>query len=404
MPGRIEFLGKHTDYAGGRSLICATEQGISVTAREREDTLFRITDTLTGQSAELRLGPDLEIPRGEWVAYPATVARRLARDLGPLTTGLDLSFTSDLPQDAGLSSSGALVVAVALALADANRLQERAGWREAIPDREALAGYLGAVENGRAFGPFAADGGVGTQGGSQDHTAILCSRPGMLVQYGWIPVRFERAVPFPPGYVLAVAVSGVEAAKTREALSLYNRLAEDAAELLSVWREKSARDDPTLFAALSSAPDARQRLARSLDGHPRYQVLLARLEQFWDECNDIIPAVGGLLERGDVAGLGELVDRSQAGAERGLGNQVPETIHLQRSARMLGAVAASAFGAGFGGSVWAMVREGEVRDFLDAWSAGYRAAYPSRAESARFLTTKAGPAATGFGLEDRSRP
>ncbi len=403
MPGRIEFLGKHTDYAGGRSLICATEQGISVTARERGDALFRITDTVTGEQAELRLGPDLAIPRGEWVAYPATVARRLARDFGPLAIGLDLSFSSDLPQDAGLSSSGALVVAVALALADANRLEERAGWREAIPDREALAGYLGAVENGRAFGPFAADGGVGTQGGSQDHTAILCSRPGMLVQYGWMPVRFERAVPFPPGYVLAVAVSGVEAAKTREAMGLYNRLAEDAAELLRVWRDKSGRDDATLFAALSETLDARETLARWLDGHSRGEALLARLDQFWEECNETIPAVAGLLERGDIAGLGELVDRSQAGAERGLGNQVPETIHLQRSARRLGAVAASAFGAGFGGSVWAMVRGDGVGDFLEAWSVGYRTAYPSRAGSARFMMTKAGPAATGFGLEQSNQ-
>jgi galactokinase len=44
--------------------------------------------------------------------------------------------------------------------------------------------------------------------------------------------------------------------------------------------------------------------------------------------------------------LGVLVDRSQAMAESILRNQVPETIHLARSARELGAVAASAFGAG----------------------------------------------------------
>ena len=28
VPGRIEVLGKHTDYAGGRSLLCALERGI----------------------------------------------------------------------------------------------------------------------------------------------------------------------------------------------------------------------------------------------------------------------------------------------------------------------------------------------------------------------------------------
>lgn len=393
MPGRIEFLGKHTDYAGGRSLVCATDQGISVTARELPEPVLRISDLVSGQQAELPLRPDLEIPRGEWVAYPATVVRRFARDFGALSTGLDLGFSSDLPQDAGLSSSGALIVSVALALADANRLQERAAWRDTLPDREALAGYLGAVENGRGFGSFPADGGVGTQGGSQDHTAILCSRPGKLLQYGWIPVRFEREVPFPPGYLLAVAVSGVEAAKTREAMSLYNRLAEDAAELLRVWRERSERDDPTLFAALSSASDARARLAGWLDRHARRDDLLARLKQFSEECFEIIPAVADALERGDLGALGKLVDRSQAGAEAGLQNQVPETVHLQRSARELGAVAASAFGAGFGGSVWAMVRQDLSTVFLQNWRDGYRTAFPDHTPTARFHSTRLGAAA-----------
>ena len=394
MPGRIEFLGKHTDYAGGRSLVCATEQGISVTTRELAEPVLRINDLVSGQRAELALRPDLTIPRGEWVAYPATVVRRFARDFGTLSTGLDLAFSSDLPRDAGLSSSGALIVSVALALADANRLQERSAWRDALPDREALAGYLGAVENGRGFGPFGADGGVGTQGGSQDHTAILCSRPGKLLQYGWIPVRFEREVPFPPGHLLAVAVSGVEAAKTREAMSLYNRLAEDAAELLRVWREQSEREDPTLFAALSSASDARARLAGWLDRHPRRDDLLARLKQFSEECFEIIPAVADALARGKTIALGGLVDRSQAGAEAGLQNQVAETIHLQRSARELGAVAASAFGAGFGGSVWAMVPEPGAVEFLEDWRAGYLTAFPDHTPTARFLSTRLGAAAT----------
>jgi len=390
VPGRIEFLGKHTDYAGGRSLVCATEQGISVTARELAEPVLRISDLVSGQRAELALRPDLEIPRGEWVAYPATVVRRFARDFGALSTGLDLGFSSDLPQDAGLSSSGALIVSVALALADANLLRERAAWRDALPDREALAGYLGAVENGRGFGPFAADGGVGTQGGSQDHTAILCSHPGKLLQYGWLPVRFEREVPFPPGYLLAVAVSGVEAAKTRKAMSLYNRLAEDAAELLRVWQEYSKREDPTLFAALSSAADAWTRLAGWLDRHDRRDDLLARLKQFSEECFEIIPSVADALAHGDLAVLGGLVDRSQAGAEAGLRNQVPETIHLQRSARALGAVAASAFGAGFGGSVWAMVRQDLSTAFLQDWQDGYRTVFPAHSQSARFLMTTVG--------------
>ena len=58
------------------------------------------------------------------------------------------------------------------------------------------------------------DLGVGTLGGSQDHTAILCSRPGELRQYGFCPVRFERSVPFPAGHKLVIGVSGIAAEKT----------------------------------------------------------------------------------------------------------------------------------------------------------------------------------------------
>ena len=35
VPGRLEVLGKHTDYAGGRTLICAVPRGFAVAARPR---------------------------------------------------------------------------------------------------------------------------------------------------------------------------------------------------------------------------------------------------------------------------------------------------------------------------------------------------------------------------------
>jgi galactokinase len=399
VPGRIEFLGKHTDYAGGRSLVCATEQGFTVKARSMAEPVLRIANPAARLSAELPMHPDLPISRGDWSAYPATVVRRLARDFGPLNTGLDLSFTSDLPQDAGLSSSSALVVATALAVTDANDLTRNPRWQSAIPDRESLAGYLGAVENGRAFGPFAADGGVGTQGGSQDQTAILCSRSGQLIQVGFDPVRFERAVPFPAVYGLVVGVSGVVAAKTREALLRYNGLAETAGELLRLWRAATGRIDPSLFAALNSAPDAGNQLHRQLAGHPEQSRLEARLDQFSAECFSIIPEVGDRLARGDAAGIGPLIDRSQAGAESGLGNQIPETVHLQRSARRLGALAASAFGAGFGGSVWALVADQDLEQFQESWREEYVARFPVSGAQSSFFITRPGPPAVAWHAE-----
>jgi galactokinase len=88
------------------------------------------------------------------------------------------------------------------------------------------------------------------------------------------------------------------------------------------------------------------------------------------------------------------VDRSQALAEQALDNQVPETIALARLARANGAAAASAFGAGFGGAVWAMVPGSAAESFTAAWRAAYAQEFPSRAARSRFLLTAPGAPAS----------
>jgi galactokinase len=76
-----------------------------------------------------------------------------------------------------------------------------------------------------------------------------------------------------------------------------------------------------------------------------------------------------------------------------LRNQMPETVHLARAARVHGAVAASAFGAGFGGAVWAMVPRADADRFLAAWRADYERAFPARRSRAKWAITRpAGPA------------
>jgi galactokinase len=79
-----------------------------------------------------------------------------------------------------------------------------------------------------------------------------------------------------------------------------------------------------------------------------------------------------------------------------LGNQVPETIALAQSARELGAVAASAFGAGFGGSVYALVDTAGAEEFRHRWVKAYSAAFPNRGTDATFFVTRAEPPATSL--------
>jgi galactokinase len=72
-------------------------------------------------------------------------------------------------------------------------------------------------------------------------------------------------------------------------------------------------------------------------------------------------------ERTDARTLGELAADSQRDADLLLGNQVPATSALATSARTLGAFAASNFGAGFGGAVWALIDAGEADAFARKW-------------------------------------
>lgn len=398
VPGRIEVLGKHTDYAGGRSLLCAMERGFAMLALPRDDGRVRAIAEASGEIREIDPQSELAIGRGDWSAYVRTVSRRVRRDFPTARRGVDIAFVSDLPAASGMSSSSALVIAVFLALDAANELRSDATYRRVITSREVLANYLGAVENGRDFGAFAGGDGVGTLGGSQDQTAILCCRPGVLSRYSFCPVRAEGEIVFPADRMFVVAYSGVAAEKTSNARLRYNEASLAVVEILALWNAATAQRDASLADAVVSAAGApgeiRAVLRRSRSPGFTPQRLLDRFEQFVTESFDIIPRACEAFARGDRAAVGVEVQRSQLGVEELLGNQVPETIALVRLARALGADAASAFGAGFGGSVWALVAAEGAEQFAGEWLNAYSMEYPGPATRAELIVTRPGPGAT----------
>lgn len=420
VPGRIEVMGKHTDYAGGRSLLAAVEWGFGFVGHGDPDgDGLHIFDADQGRAMHLPLAISPGNAIRGWGLYPSTVVRRLVQDFPEATGGVSVAFASDLPPASGMSSSSALVVGTFLALVAGLELGEASRVPAAVRSiigadirtasglgtdfgmRERLATYLAAVEAGRPFhrtGGSSSPGsaelfrGVGTDGGSEDHAAILSARPGQVVQYRFLPTRFEGAAALPPGWIFAVASSGVRAEKAEGVKDVYNRLAEETRMAARIWREETGRAEPHLGAILATSPEATIRMEDILDrgGHTR---LLARFRQFATESAALVPGAGAALAAGDMEALGDLAARSQALAEEVLENQVPETSHLVASARQLGAPAASAFGAGFGGAVWALVPVGDVSSFLTAWRTGYVARFPERRRGCAFLSSGAGPAA-----------
>jgi galactokinase len=406
VPGRIEILGKHTDYAGGRSLTCAAERGFAVTYAPRADATLRIVDAHDGRRCDLPLDGSVPPQLGHWSNYPATVVRRLSRNFGALRTGADVAFHSSLPRAAGLSTSSALITAIFMALADVNALREREDFRAAVPDGCALAGYLGSIENGRAFGPLEGDGGVGTSGGSEDHTAIVLSVADALSCYRYHPVERLGQFELPPSLTLVVAASGIAAAKTGAARDRYNRAADLVAELVSLATPRGPElqiGHPTTLAdVVDSSADAvatlRGQVMATASPFPSAD-LLRRLDHFLEEDRRILPGALHALGATDWSSFGSLVDASQHAAQSLLGNQVDETVTLQRLARELGAHAASAFGAGFGGSVWALVDAEGAAEFAGRWLFRYAERHPDAAERATsFVTRPAAGVAPGVRL------
>jgi galactokinase len=111
-PGRVNLIGEHTDYSGGLVLPIAIDLSIQL----KVDPAVRIALTSAGDTVEL--APDGAGEPAGWGRYVAAVAEELAA-LGREPVGIEGVVEADLPQGAGLGSSGALEVAVALALCDA---------------------------------------------------------------------------------------------------------------------------------------------------------------------------------------------------------------------------------------------------------------------------------------------
>jgi len=310
VPGRVELLGKHVDYLGGRSLTCATPWGLDITAHK-----------IPGDRGFVGIDD----------VYSRAVLRRLQRDFGQLPNGVRLNVVSSLPAGAGLSSSSAWILGLCAALAWANDLPERASWRDSgLGDALALAEYAGAVESGSPWRGFAGDDGVGTQGGAQDHVAIVANESGRVGQFSYLPARREAAADWPAQWQLLLLHSGVVANKAGAALASFNRVAAEGRA--GGWERRS---------------------------------------QFLRECEVLVPAARAAIAAADAVALRAAVQESQQAAERVLRNQIPETVSLVQCALAAGAWAASSFGAGFGGAVWAVARAGEATAVLGRWCSAY---------------------------------
>lgn len=402
VPGRVEWVGKHTDYAGGDSLVSALPRGAIVVASLRADRRIVVTDLHDLQqvmvSSEAGTACDVTVHQsaGTWATYVRAVVGRLTANFPGDECGVDIAFLSDLPRAAGLSSSSMLIVGLAHALIAARHLRAHPAWSAALDTSAGLAWYLGCVENGSAWGSLAGETGVGTHGGSEDHVALLTAQPGCASHYSYVPVRHRGDVRIPAEWTLLVATSGVCAEKTGAAQARYNNAADAVHRMLEGWRSVTGASATSLIDALSM-PDADAVMRQWASTQADAEWLERRLTHLQRE-HARVTEVASAVRAGDVETLSLLVRASQDEGVRLLGNQIPETVDLVRLAHDAGALAASAFGAGFGGSVWALVPTAEATRVIADWRAAYVRAWPEHAAACEVFAAPPGPGVRVVGV------
>lgn len=114
-PGRVEFIGNHTDYNGGEVLGAAVDRFLRVAIAPRDD--LQLVFASDGNPENVVFADrETAIATGKgWVRYPLGVLSLLLESGVELDGGFDFLVCSEIPSGAGLSSSAAFELASSIA-------------------------------------------------------------------------------------------------------------------------------------------------------------------------------------------------------------------------------------------------------------------------------------------------
>ena len=313
-PGRANLIGEYTDVNEGFVLPVALELATVLAGRAGGGLLrLRSLDLPDEGTVEIDLATG-EGPSNGWGRY-ATAVVQVLREQGRAVRGFDGVLASDVPIGAGLSSSAALEVAVALAVLD-----------EPV-DPLALAQLCQRAENV----------GVGVQSGLMDQLASTASTAGTALLLDCRELTTEH-VPLPEGLGVLVVDSAVSRDLSSSAYNERRAECEQAAADLGV---RSLRDATleALEERWSSMDDVVRRRARHVITE-----------------NARVLELADALRSGDRAPLGGLLAASHESMRADFEISTPELDQLVASAVATPGVLASRMtGAGFGGCTVSMV-------------------------------------------------
>ncbi len=330
-PGRVNLIGEHTDYNDGLVLPMAIDRSATLAAGIRADRLVRCSSRqLTG---EVTMALDGIVPgRVEgWARYPFGVLWAMAR-AGVEVPGLDIVIDSQISVGAGLGSSAAVEVALALAAAELSGA-------ELTNDRLARLCHEG--EESVAGAPT----------GVMDQLAVLECRSGHALLLDCRDLAREL-VPFGGGVATIVVIDTTMVHDTAGAG--YRARREECAEAVRRLGVRSLRE--TTLAEVDT------RLTGVLRRRARHVV----------SENERVARTAELLRGGDLRRVGPLLSASHASLRDDYEVSCPELDLAVDASLSGGAWGARMTGAGFGGCAIALVptdgREAVTAAVLEAFA------------------------------------
>jgi galactokinase len=322
-PGRLEFIGNHVDYNCGLVLGAAIDRGIHTAAARRPDRWVRLCSPQFGAVVEASL-EHLAPLHGDnaWANYPLGVAWSLAKNGCAFPAGFDLAIEGDLPSGAGLSSSAALELSVAVALSALFGFDS---------GPHALARWCRQAEN-----EF-----VGMPCGILDQGVAAFGQAGRLVLIDCRTESFST-VPMPEAARFWVFNTGVKHALVDSLYAARRGECEAALQTLRRFYPQAV-----CLADLSS-PDVERQCANLPPEQYRRALHVTReIER--------VQATTGALEQGNLAEVGRLLVASHQSSRELFQNSCAELDFLvDHLVKLPGVYGARLTGGGFGGAVMAL--------------------------------------------------
>ena len=326
-PGRIEVLGNHTDYNEGYVFSAAIDKGTFFAASPSKDGKITLVALDMNETYEIDLAVLAPVKSGAtWASYVLGTFNWLF-DGNPAAakTGFKAAFGGNIPLGAGLSSSAALEVATALALAAIYGVKK---------DKTSIARLCQKAENTWAGCPC----------GLLDQASSIYGKKGALVKSDFRTCEFEN-VSMGEGVAFMMVKSNAKHALVDGAYASRRQACEDAAKYFAGVLKKGnvthlrdvTRAEWVLYRGGLSETTAKRAV------HP-----------IGEDERVLQGAV--LLDRGDLKGFGALMYDSHESSRNWFENSCEELDAIVDAAKAIPEVyGARLSGGGFGGSCCLLV-------------------------------------------------